>query len=39
MARKPDIFDEIILYLKENRNADFSLSDETRKELFSNPPP
>ena len=39
MARKPDIFDEIILYLKENRNADFSLSDETRKDLFSNPPP
>ena len=39
MARKPDIFDEIILYLKENRNADFSLSDETRKELFSTPAP
>ena len=39
MARKPDIFDEIILYLKENGNADFSLSEETRKDLFSNPPP
>lgn len=39
MARKPDIFDEIILYLKENQNADFSLSDETRKELFSTPSP
>lgn len=38
MARKPDIFDEIILYLKENQNADFSLTEETRNALFSAPP-
>lgn len=35
MARKPDIFDEIILFLKENHLADTSLSAETAQELFA----